>query len=214
MYLNSLVHTYTHTQKKQMILDLYSSTYCNVSLAEQINTVARFSTSHSLVFIRVTSSMVSTLSKVYLLTECSSFECDILLVFTLNDEAWNWQGTESSSTCSNVPVMKAIAASWINCQCGTLPPAGSCVTAAEESLPLCSPAASAWTATPPARPKVHHHETDRETSAAAPWKEHKKISVSKKQSEFWGNDTRKSTEKRISNIYWQINVCATQYISI
>lgn len=70
-----------------MILDLYSSTYCNVSLAEQINTVARFSTSHSLVFIRVTSSMVPTLTKVYLLTECGSFESDILLVFTLNDEA-------------------------------------------------------------------------------------------------------------------------------
>lgn len=133
-------------------------------------------------------------SKVYLLTECGSFECDILLVLALNDEAWNWQGTESYSTCSNVPVMKAIAASWINCQCGTLPPAGSCVTAAEESLLRCSPAASAWTATLPTQPKFHHHETDRETSAAAPWKDHKKtISVSKNQ--FWGNGTRKSTEK-------------------
>ncbi len=81
--------------------------------------------------------------------------------------------------------MKAIAASWIDCQGGTLPPAGSCVAAAEESLPLYSPAASAWTAALPARAKVHHHETDRGTSAAAPWKEQKKtIPVSKKQSEI------------------------------
>ncbi len=49
---------------------LYCKLYCcNILLAEQINTLTCFSSSYSLVFIRVTLSIVSTLTKVYILTE-------------------------------------------------------------------------------------------------------------------------------------------------